>query len=85
MFEDFKGIPIEAKYLILASFLPAVAFGTFYVDLSYFLTTIQGLSDVFMGSVIMVMGVSMVLTLSSTEVGRFLLLGCSLVGCSSPF
>jgi MFS family permease len=62
MFEDFKGIPIEAKYLIFASFLPAVAFGTFYVDLSYFLTTIQGLSDVFMGSVIMVMGVSMVVT-----------------------
>jgi MFS family permease len=62
MFEDFKGIPVEAKYLILASFLPAVAFGTFYVDLSYFLTTIQGLSDVFMGSVIMVMGVSMVVT-----------------------
>lgn len=62
MFEDFKGIPVEAKYLILASFLPAVAFGTFYVDLSYFLTTIQGLSDVFMGSVIMVMGVSMVAT-----------------------
>ena len=62
MFEDFKGIPVEAKYLILASFLPAVAFGTFYVDLSYFLTTIQGLSDVFMGSVIMVMGISMVIT-----------------------
>jgi len=25
------------------------------------------------------------LTFSSTEVGRFLLLGCSLVGCSLPF
>ncbi|MBC7092056.1 MAG: MFS transporter, partial [Nitrososphaeria archaeon] len=62
MFEDFKNIPLEAKYLILASFLPAMSFGTFYVDLSYFLTTIQGLSDMFMGSVIMVMGISMVIT-----------------------
>jgi len=62
MLEDFRGIPVEAKYLIFASFLPAVAYGTFYVDLSYFLTTVQGLSDVFMGSVIMVMGVSMVVT-----------------------
>ncbi|MEM2179618.1 MAG: MFS transporter [Nitrososphaeria archaeon] len=62
MLEEFRNIPVEAKYLIFASFLPAVAFGTFYVDLSYFLTTIQGLSDIFMGSVIMIMGISMVVT-----------------------
>ncbi len=55
-------MPLEAKYLIFASFLPSLAFGTFYVDLSYFLTTIQGLSDVFMGSIIMIMGISMVAT-----------------------
>ncbi|MCX8188765.1 MAG: MFS transporter [Nitrososphaeria archaeon] len=62
MFEDFKDIPVDAKYLIFASFLPAVAYGAFYVDLSYFLTTIQGLPDFFMGSVIMIMGISMVIT-----------------------
>lgn len=48
----------EAKYLILAALLPAVAYGMFFTDISYFLTYVQGVSAVFMGFVMTVMGVS---------------------------
>jgi len=34
----------------------------FYVDISYFLTTIQGLSGLFMGTLIMLMGITMVVS-----------------------
>ncbi len=61
LFEDYRGIPREARYLIYASFLPSLAFGMFYIDISYFLTTVQGLSDVLMGTIIMAMGVTTVL------------------------
>lgn len=60
LFEDYRGIPREAKYLIYAGFLPSLAFGMFYIDISYFLTNVQGLSGILMGSLITVMGVSMV-------------------------
>jgi len=62
LFEDYRGIPREARFLIYASFLPSLAFGMFYIDISYFLTTVQGLSDVFMGTIIMAIGVTTVLT-----------------------
>jgi MFS family permease len=48
----------EAKYLIYAALMPSIAYGMFYTDISYFLTTVQGLSKSFMGLVITVMGVS---------------------------
>ena len=60
MFEDYRGISREAMILIYASILPALAFGMFYTDIAYFLTAVQGLSDIFMGSVIMVMGITTV-------------------------
>jgi MFS family permease len=53
-------MPSGAKYLIYSSILPAVAFGMFYTDLPYFLTTVQHLSLAFMGAVITVMGVTTV-------------------------
>ena len=58
MFDIYRGISSEAKYLIYQSILPAVAFGMFYTDISYFLTTVQGLSIEFMGLVVTLMGVS---------------------------
>jgi MFS family permease len=58
VFSSYTGMPKEAKYLIYASVLPAVAYGMFYTDISYFLTTVQGVSAYFMGIVITVMGVS---------------------------
>lgn len=60
MFGDYKGLPREAMLIIYASILPSLAFGMFYTDIAYFLTTVQGLPDFFMGTVITVMGISMV-------------------------
>jgi MFS family permease len=60
MFEDYRGIPREAMILIYAGILPALAYGMFYTDIAYFLTVVQGLPDIFMGSVIMVMGITTV-------------------------
>lgn len=60
MFRQYGSIPSQAKLLIVLSFVPALALGFIYTDLSYFLTTVKGLSIVFTGTVITVMGVSMV-------------------------
>jgi MFS family permease len=48
----------EAKYIIYSSVLPAVAYGMFYTDIAYFLTTVQGLSFNLMGIIVTIMGVS---------------------------
>jgi MFS family permease len=51
-------MPKEATYLIYAAILPSVAYGMFYTDISYFLTTIQGFSYELMGIVVTAMGMS---------------------------
>jgi len=58
IFGSYRGIPKEAKYLIYATLLPAVAFSMLYTDLSYFLTRVQGLSGFTMGLIVTIMGVS---------------------------
>jgi len=58
MFSIYSGIPKDAKYLIYQSILPSVAYGLFFTDISYFLTTVQGLSYSFMGLVITIMGIA---------------------------
>ncbi len=58
LFDDYRGISKEAKYLIIQSILPSLAYGMFFTDLSYFLTTVQGLPDYVMGIIITTMGVS---------------------------
>ncbi|MGD0643402.1 MAG: MFS transporter [Candidatus Bathyarchaeia archaeon] len=58
MFSIYRGMPREAKYLIYSSVLPSVAYGMFYTDIAYFLTTVQGLSFNLMGLIVTVMGVS---------------------------
>lgn len=58
MFSSYNGIPKEATYLIYAVILPSVAYGMFYTDISYFLTTVQGVSYDLMGQVVSLMGVS---------------------------
>ena len=82
MFNDYRGMPKEAKYLIYSSIFPSLAYGMFYTDLSYFLTTIQGLSYALMGTVITLMGVSTVIAsiplgIAADKYGRkgFLILG----------
>src|SRR4030042_3458165 len=58
MFNSYRGMSKQAKYLTIAALLPSIAYGMFYTDISYFLTTVQGVSANFMGFVITVMGVS---------------------------
>jgi MFS family permease len=58
MFSGFTGIPREARLLIYAGLLPALAYGMFYTDVSYFLTRVQGIDPLFMGALITMMGVS---------------------------
>lgn len=58
MFKHYGGLPKDAKYLIYQSIFPAVAYGLFFTDISYFLTTVQGLDYSFMGIVITTMGVA---------------------------
>lgn len=58
MFDDYRGMNTETKYLIIQSILPSLAFGMFFTDISYFLTVVQGLPDYIMGIIITLMGVS---------------------------
>jgi MFS family permease len=58
MFSSYRGMPKEATYLIYAAILPSVAYGMFYTDISYFLTTVQGVAYELMGIVVTAMGVS---------------------------
>jgi MFS family permease len=82
LLEEYRRIPSEARYLSYLTFFPSLAQGLIYTDLAYFLTKIRGLSDVFMGTIITVMGITMVI--SSTPLGiladrygkkRFLIIG----------
>jgi MFS family permease len=58
VFSDYNDTPKEAKYLIYASIMPAVAYGLIFTDISYFLTTVQGVPAGFTGIVISSMGIS---------------------------
>jgi MFS family permease len=58
MFSSYQGLPKEAKLLIIQAILPSIAYGMFYTDISYFLTSVQGLSYSFMGVIITTMGIA---------------------------
>ncbi|MCQ5377082.1 MAG: MFS transporter [Candidatus Methanomethylicia archaeon] len=60
MFDEYRGTQREALLIIYSSIMPTAAIGMFYTDIAYFLTKVQGLPDFFMGTIIMVMGISMV-------------------------
>jgi MFS family permease len=68
-------MPKQAMYIIIQSIFPSLAYGMFYTDLSYFLTTVQGLPDYMMGIIITLMGVStfissIVLGIAADKYGR---------------
>jgi len=46
VFDDYRGIPKEAMFLVYATLLPSLAFGMFYTDVSYFLSSVQGIDMV---------------------------------------
>jgi MFS family permease len=58
MFKHYAGLSKDSKYLIYQSIFPAIAYGLFFTDISYFLTIVQGLSISFMGVVLTTMGVA---------------------------
>ena len=62
MFDQYRSIPGQAKLLIALSFIPGFALSLIYTDLSYFLTSVRGLSITFTGLVITVMGLTVVAT-----------------------
>lgn len=57
MLGTYRGLPKEATRIIYSLIVPSIAYGMLYTDISYFLT-LQGLSDVTMGLIVMVMGIS---------------------------
>lgn len=57
MFSEYRDIPWQARLLIYLSFIPNVAIGFIYTDLSYFLPKFQGIGA---GLPITVMGVTLV-------------------------
>jgi len=82
LFGEYRTIPPEARLLVFLSFVPSLAIGLIYTDLSFFLTKVQGLTAGFAATVIMVMGITMVVV--SLPVGiladrygrrRFLIIG----------
>ena len=58
LFSTYRGLPKEALWVIYSLIVPSIAYGMLYTDISYFLTTIQGLPDVTMGIIVTLMGVS---------------------------
>ncbi len=58
LFDDYRGISKEATYLVLQSILPSLAYGMFFTDISYYLTTVQGLPYYLMGIIVGTMGIS---------------------------
>jgi MFS family permease len=60
LFSDYRGIPWQAKLLIYINFVPSIAVGFIYTDLSYFLPKVQGLASPWPGLTITVMGLTLV-------------------------
>jgi MFS family permease len=58
LFDEYKGIPQEARLLVYLSFPPGLAVGFIYTDLSYFLPEVQGLAIFWTGVTITLMGVT---------------------------
>ena len=58
MLNSYRGLSKDAKLLTIQAILPSIANGMFYTDISYFLTSVQGLSYSFMGIVITTMGIA---------------------------
>jgi MFS family permease len=58
LFSYYTRLPREAKYVIYSSVLPAIAYGMFFTDIAYFLTSVQGLPYELMGLIVTAMGVA---------------------------
>jgi len=60
LFREYAGIPSNAKLLIYLNFIPSIAVGFIYTDLSYFLPVIQKIPSPWPWITITVMGMTLV-------------------------
>ncbi len=61
MFSEYRGIPSQARLLVYLSFIPNIAIGFIYTDLSFFLPKVQGVAPILTGIITSVMGLTLVL------------------------
>jgi MFS family permease len=69
MLDEYRGIPRQALLLVILSAVPSVAIGWLTTDISYYLTTVQGISSFWGGLTISTFGFAVVL--SSIPLGIF--------------
>jgi MFS family permease len=62
MLDEYGGIPRQAQILVIISIIPSVALGFLYTDVSYYLTSIQGIAPFWEGLVITSFGLAIVCT-----------------------
>jgi MFS family permease len=62
MFSEYRGIPAQAKLLVYLSFVPNIAIGFVYTDLSYFLPNVQHVDSLWLGVILPTMAASLVVT-----------------------
>ena len=58
IFSNYADMPKDIKYLIIASIMPAVAYGLIFTDVIYFLSVVQEVPADFSGIVFSSMGIS---------------------------
>ncbi len=62
MLSEYRGIPAQARLLIYLSFLPSIAFGFVYTDLSFFLPNVQGIPLAWLSIILPTMAITLVVT-----------------------
>lgn len=62
MLDEYRGIPRQAQILVFISIIPSIALGFLYTDVSYYLTSVQGIATFWEGLVIESIGLAIVST-----------------------
>lgn len=62
MLDEYRGIPRQAQLLVYLSVVPSVAIGFLYTEISYYLTTVEGISSYWEGAIITTFGFAVVAT-----------------------
>src|SRR5271157_2667179 len=60
MLDEYRGIPRQAQFLVILSIVPSVAIGWLTTDISYYLTTVQGVATFWGGLTISTFGFAVV-------------------------
>ena len=62
MLDEYRGIPRQAQLLVILSAVPSIALGWLTTDISYYLTTVQGVPTVWGGLTISMFGYAVVVS-----------------------